>query len=330
MDEIANHPDGNGDASSVIDSQLTLASSDSEHWAKKHYEVLEMLANYTPLGTQDDTTQVLRLFADKLPLSGQLVLLSEIMRYRDTPVKLRQLRDFLVQAILIPLKTHSQRRTEDDIVSSSSGADGPGSLLEQLESYVCDSKLRRDCLLRDGGQCVVTKYFDRGWSEKNYSGQMMPQGRMSTLECVHIIPFLIGDSNERTAMEARANAKTWWALWRYFPELKGKIGPDTISQTGNAFMTNSEVHGDFGYFDFGFKQQYGSTTEYNIRWFCAWNPAIDLFKNYPKVVEFTSADSGIPELPDSIFLDVHYRVGEILNEFQLQRLSLESISHMRF
>ncbi|KAK1462662.1 hypothetical protein CMEL01_13773 [Colletotrichum melonis] len=310
MDEIANHPDGNGDASSVIDSQLTLASSDSEHWAKKHYEVLEMLANYTPLGTQDDTTQVLRLFADKLPLSGQLVLLSDIMRYRDTPVKLRQLRDFLVQAILIPLKTHSQRRMEDDIVSSSSVADGPGSLLEQLESYVCDSKLRRDCLLRDGGQCVVTKYFDKGWSEKNYSGQMMPQGRMSTLECVHIIPFLIGDSNERTAMEARANAKT--------------------CQTGNAFMTNSEVHGDFGYFDFGFKQQYGSTTEYNIRWFCAWNPAIGLFKNYPKVVEFTSTDSGIPDLPDSIFLDVHYRVGEILNEFQLQRLSLESISHMRF
>lgn len=99
------------------------------------------------------------------------------------------------------VKTHSERRTEDDIVSSSSGADGPDSLLEQLESYVCGSKLRRDCLLRDGGQCVVTKYFDRGWVEENYSGQMMPQGRMSTLECVHIIPFLIGDSDERTAME---------------------------------------------------------------------------------------------------------------------------------
>ncbi|KAG7051336.1 hypothetical protein JMJ77_0001960 [Colletotrichum scovillei] len=289
MDEIANHPDGDGDASSVIDSQLTLASSDPEHWAKKHYEVLEMLTNYTPLGTQDDTTQ----------------------------------------AILIPLKTHSERRTEDDIVSSSSEADSPDSLLEQLESYVCDSKLRQDCLLRDGGQCVVTKYFDRGWVEENFSGQMMPQGRMSTLECVRIIPFLIGDSDKRTAKEARANAKTWWALWRYFPELEGKIGPDTINQTGNAFTINSEVHCDFGYFDFGFEQQHGSTTKYDIRWSCAWNPAYGLFKNYPESVEFTSKDPRVA-LPDPVFLDVHFRVGDILNEFQLQRLSLESISHMKF
>ncbi|KAG7078647.1 HNH nuclease, partial [Colletotrichum scovillei] len=307
MDEIANHPDGDGDASSVIDSQLTLASSDPEHWAKKHYEVLEMLTNYTPLGTQDDTTQVLRLFADKLPLRGQLVLLSEIMCYRHSPVQLRQLRDFLVQAILIP-----QRRTEDDIVSSSSEADSPDSLLEQLESYVCDSKLRQDCLLRDGGQCVVTKYFDRGWVEENFSGQMMPQGRMSTLECVRIIPFLIGDSDKRTAKEARANAKTWWALWRYFPELEGKIGPDTINQTGNAFTINSEVHCDFGYFDFGFEQQHGSTTKYDIRWSCAWNPAYGLFKNYPESVEFTSKDPRVA-LPDPVFLDVHFRVGDILN-----------------
>lgn len=107
MDEIVDHPDRNGDASSVIDSQLTSASSDPEHWAKKHCEVLEMLADYTPLGTQDDTTQVLRLFADKLPVRGQVVLLSEIMRYSYNPVQLRQLRDFLVQAILVTRMLHA-------------------------------------------------------------------------------------------------------------------------------------------------------------------------------------------------------------------------------
>ncbi|KAL0776878.1 hypothetical protein CaCOL14_006396 [Colletotrichum acutatum] len=321
MDEVVDHPDGDGDANSVINNQLTLVSSDPEHWAESHCEVSEMLADYNPVGVKDDTPQVLRLFADKLPLRGQLVLLSEIMRYRHNPVQLRQVRDFLVQAILIPFKTHSKRRSEDDIVSSSSGTDGPDSLLEKLESYVDDSKLRRVCVLRDGGQCVVTKYFNKDWLEENFSGQMMPQGRISTLECVHIIPFLIGNFDERKPMEA---------LWRYFPDLKGKVGPDTINQTGNALIMNSEVHGDFGDFDFGFEQQYGSTTKYNIRWFGAWNPAISLFKNYPKVVEFTSVDPRVAELPDPIFLDVHCRVGEILNEFKLQRLSLEPVSHMRF
>ncbi|KAL2881392.1 hypothetical protein SGCOL_003342 [Colletotrichum sp. CLE4] len=62
-------------------------------------------------------------------------------------------------------------------------------------------------------------------------------------------------------MDLRTNAKIWWPLWRYFPDLKGKIGPDTINQTGNAFTMQAIVHGDFGDFEFGFEQQHGSILE---------------------------------------------------------------------
>ncbi|KAK1640502.1 hypothetical protein BDP81DRAFT_403904 [Colletotrichum phormii] len=286
MDEIGDHPDEEKDVEAIINGQLASALLDTEQ-ANLHCGVLETLADYTPLGVQDDTPKVLRLFVDKLPAKGQLVLLSEIMRYKNNPAKLRQLRDFLIQAILIPLKTHSKRKTEEDIVSpvsaSSSEIERPDPLLLEIESYVDDSELRRDCLLRDGGQCVVTKWFDKGWLEKKFSGQMMPQGCMSTLDCVHIIPFSIGNSDER-----KQKGKIWWALWRYFPDLKGKIAPDTIDQTGNAFMVQAIVHDDFGDLEFGFERQHDSTAKYNIRWFCAWNPAIGLFKNYPEVVEFAS------------------------------------------
>ncbi|KAK1691335.1 hypothetical protein BDP55DRAFT_710970 [Colletotrichum godetiae] len=178
------------------------------------------------------------------------------------------------------------------------------SLLWEIKSYVNDSKLRRDCLLHDGGQCVVTKWFDKGWLEKKFSGQTMPQGCLSTLACVHIIPFSRKKPDERKPMDLRTNAKIWWPLWRYFPDLKGKIGPDTINQTGNAFTMQAIVHGDFGDFEFGFEQQHGS--------FCARNPAIGLFKNHPEVVKFASVDLGVAELPDPVFLDVHHRVGDIL------------------
>ncbi|KAK1490251.1 hypothetical protein CCUS01_14520 [Colletotrichum cuscutae] len=312
LNQIGEHPDGDSDINSVIDSQLTSALSDTGTWAKSHWEVLEMLADYVPLGAQDDTTKVLRLFASKLPVNGQLILLSEIKRHQSQPVRLRQLRDFLVQAILMPLipNLFEAQKRRHRVASVGFG-------------------LRRDCLRRDGGQCVVTKIFDRSWVEKNFSGQMMPQGRIAILECAHIIPFSISDFDDRRSMQIRTKAKIWWALWRYFPDLKGKIGPDTVNQTGNAFTMFDEVHNDFGGFDFGFEQQYGSTTKYNIRWFCGWNPAYSMFKNYPESVEFTSTDPRVA-LPDPVFLDVHCRVGEILNEFKLQRLSLELVSHMKF
>ncbi|KAK1501408.1 hypothetical protein CTAM01_06133 [Colletotrichum tamarilloi] len=332
LNQIGEHPDGDSDINSVIDSQLTSALSDTGTWAKSHWEVLEMLADYVPLGAQDDTTKVLRLFASKLPVNGQLILLSEIKRHQSQPVRLRQLRDFLAQAILMPLKTCSKRKSEDivsPVSASGSDTDRPDSLHWQLDSSNRGSKLRRDCLRRDGGQCVVTKIFDRSWVEKNFSSQMMPQGRIAILECAHIIPFSISDFDDRRSMQIRTKAKIWWALWRYFPDLKGKIGPDTVNQTGNAFTMFGEVHNDFGGFDFGFEQQYGSTTKYNIRWFCGWNPAYSMFKNYPESVEFTSTDPRVA-LPDPVFLDVHCRVGEILNEFKLQRLSLELVSHMKF
>ncbi|KXH66933.1 hypothetical protein CSAL01_02304 [Colletotrichum salicis] len=250
MDEIGDHPDEEKDVEAIINGQLASALLDTER-ANSHCGVLETLADYTSLGVQDDTPKVLRLFTDKLPVKGQI----------------------MGSAHNLLLPPPYARKTEEDIVSlvsaSSSEIERPDPLLLGIESYVDDSKLRRDCLLRDCGQCVVTKWFDKDWEEKKFSGQMMPQG------------------------------------W--------EDRPDTIDQIGNGFMMGATVHGDFGDFEFDFEQQHGSNTTYNIRWFCAWNPAIGLFKNYPEVVEFASIDPGVTELPDPVFLDVHYRVGDILN-----------------
>lgn len=88
---------------SVASSKLSAILADSNRWFKCRTEVLEELDDrFIPNGPKDDTPRVLRTFAVKLPKRGQLALLSEIDLLRDNSPKLRQLRNFLVDAVLRP------------------------------------------------------------------------------------------------------------------------------------------------------------------------------------------------------------------------------------
>lgn len=44
-------------------------------------------------------------------------------------------------------------------------------------------------------------------------------------------------------------ATVWWAMYRYFPFLKGKIGADSINQPGNAMTLWLDAHDQFGTYD---------------------------------------------------------------------------------
>ncbi len=63
---------------------------------------VEILKNYIPKTLQDDTSKVLRAFLGKLLKEGKHALISEIIYLSTHPSRLRQLRNFLVDAILKP------------------------------------------------------------------------------------------------------------------------------------------------------------------------------------------------------------------------------------
>ncbi len=88
---------------SVVSSKLSSILEDSNHWYDSRSAVLKTLEDhYVPNSPEDDTLKVLRTFVMKLPKRGQLALMSEIRLFKDNPAKLRQLRNFLVDAILKP------------------------------------------------------------------------------------------------------------------------------------------------------------------------------------------------------------------------------------
>jgi hypothetical protein len=69
-----------------------------------HERAASALAEYAPVGPSDDTRRVLEAFLHHLPAEGKVVLMAEVVRYASEPPQLRELRKFLVEAILKPRK----------------------------------------------------------------------------------------------------------------------------------------------------------------------------------------------------------------------------------
>ncbi len=89
---------------SPVDSVLSSAISDPDTWRDRHNEASIVLRDYIPTTPQGDTAKVLETFLTELPKEGQLALMSEILLFKDDGKKLRELRNFLVDAILKPSK----------------------------------------------------------------------------------------------------------------------------------------------------------------------------------------------------------------------------------
>lgn len=113
-------------------------------------------------------------------------------------------------------------------------------------------RLRKQCLQRDGYQCVYSGWFDRhSVKEKRV---LLPQGaRWGNTECAHIIPFALGSFDDKDSVETQNKALIWWTLHRYFPALQGKIDASSINQPGNAVTLANAVHSVFCDFELMFR-----------------------------------------------------------------------------
>ena len=64
----------------------------------------KLLGLYRRLATDDTTTDLLRIFLERLPKEGKAALVSDILAIGRDDQKLRTLRNHLVEAILKPSK----------------------------------------------------------------------------------------------------------------------------------------------------------------------------------------------------------------------------------
>ncbi|KAL7963931.1 hypothetical protein V8C34DRAFT_266974 [Trichoderma compactum] len=285
--------------------ELSSALSDPNEFETARQRAKTLVEDYQRVSPSDDTAPVLRLFLEKLPKEGQTALIGDII----TSENLRTLLDHLVDAILKPMKLSGGKQP----VTAPSNPLVLGQIdlaKTEIEPSVRDqTRLKTNCLKRDGFCCSISGFYDRpSVSDGNV---ILPAGKRTTrTQCAHIFPFALSDFNENSAAETRNKAIIWTALHRYFPALRGKINTDSVNQCGNAMTMDISLHAAFGDYQIGLWPMDEDNT-YHIRSL----DGLGLPATIPadqEYVQFISHDHQLP-LPDKDFLKTHYRIGEILH-----------------
>lgn len=114
--------------------------------------------------------------------------------------------------------------------------------------------LRRDCLRRDGHRCIYSGIWDIGSAD---AGKVNPPATEPCLPLhfAHTIPFALGSFDDTDAVQTRKSAIIWFAIHRYFPELRGKLDARSINQPANACIMDANVHQMFDDYRLAFLPQ---------------------------------------------------------------------------
>lgn len=99
--------------------------------------------------------------------------------------------------------------------------------------------LKKASLVRDGNRCVLT-----GLSDVYKEPIVRGEASCTTTQCAHIIPYALSAATSR--INAANKPTIWWALYRYFPSIRGKIGAKNINSPTNPVTLTFEASVHFG------------------------------------------------------------------------------------
>ncbi|KAK3356781.1 hypothetical protein B0T25DRAFT_589270 [Lasiosphaeria hispida] len=253
---------------------------------------------------------ILGSFFQFLEDEGRKVLAAEILAWIDIEDNLFELANHLVAAILLPCI--SGGKAPSPITRPSIFA-GENNEIEQAVAFIEPSRrdqteLKRQCLRRDGYQCIYTGWFDRRSVEKK-SVTLPQEARCADTECAHIIPFALGNFDDKDSHETKNKAVIWWTLYRYFPALRGKIDAASINQLGNAVTLVNATHSVFGDYKLSFWPQENLPSSYETTLLVS-GYAIEP-KSGSFIIQLGQHDASIP-MPDPECFKVHYIISQIL------------------
>lgn len=148
----------------------------------------------------------------------------------------------------MPLSTPASVDAEDDIDARIATIDA--------SSRADQRNLRNDCLRRDNYRCVFSGKWD---TASVYEGIVVPPPGhgFAPLQCAHILPFALGTFDDNDAVQTRNKAIVWFAIHRYFPEIRDLIDARTINQRQNAVMLEANTYIHFGSYMLAFLPQDG-------------------------------------------------------------------------
>ncbi|KAL7936913.1 hypothetical protein V8C35DRAFT_294181 [Trichoderma chlorosporum] len=234
----------------------------------------------------------------------------EIKQLGEKPAELRQLRDFLISSILTPMVMAGGKQPSLTPTPIQEAGPAIDLMMARIEPSSRNEQavLKEQCLRRDNQRCVFTEMVDR----KSCEG-LPPEKRkdlkICNTQCTHILPFALRKFDPESAFETGVKAQIWWALYRYFPFVAGKIGPASINTPGNAITLCTEAHLDFGAMRIAAEPR-GEAHEYRLHNIDA-NYTMGEFLKKKSTITLTQSDPAV-QMPDPDFLRLHYQVSKIL------------------
>ncbi|KAH9232599.1 hypothetical protein K456DRAFT_1725902 [Colletotrichum gloeosporioides 23] len=170
--------------------------------------------------------------------------------------------------------------------------------------------LKDECLLRDGFRCAYSHCSDY---ESITKGLFVPPAGMPAggTHLSHVLPLALGKFNANQ-VEREAVANFWYALYRYFPGLEGKIGPDSLNQHQNLITFHTGVREDYDDHRLAFNPIEGKINKYEIKNLQGAPFAVKPPQGHREVMTLVSFDNRYP-LPEPEFFRAHYEIAKILD-----------------
>lgn len=113
--------------------------------------------------------------------------------------------------------------------------------------------LRRRCLARDGGRCVMTRTYDNRYLEAMYAA--LPRRRRRHMpasgktEAAHIIPHSLNSLQADATTLHPSKILVWRILNMFAPGVSNTLARDLIDTPMNAMMLTADLHERFGNLD---------------------------------------------------------------------------------
>ncbi|KAK1993106.1 hypothetical protein LX36DRAFT_693887 [Colletotrichum falcatum] len=190
-----------------------------------------------------------------------------------------------------------------------------------------------ESLRRDGFRCAYSHIIDCDSADE---GLFVPPAGTTSF-CItqvsHILPLALGNVDKTTEWEKEAVASIWYALYRYFPGLKNKIGPESLNQYQNLITLELGVYDLYKGHMLAFNPLYGRVSDlrsqdiphhfdlyltsasqpnmYAIKHLWMYRPRVQPPRGHREVMTLVSSDNHFP-LAEPEFFRVHYQIAKIL------------------
>ena len=119
-----------------------------------------------------------------------------------------------------------------------------------LESQAREqARLKKFCLLRDGGRCLVTGRYDAN-DERFFP---WPQNASTAYtQAAHILPYALGNFNEKDSIQLTQKATIWDAITRMFSDVSSRLNfnGNRVNELCNVLTIYDSLHTAFGAFAF--------------------------------------------------------------------------------